>query len=202
MEMTRSTVGERLHWAYANLGMAEMAVNKGSLKYSTLHFMIRAKFNKGLNDGTMSPRSMMKDQKIRMKLPVECIYCGASENLAIDHVVPRNRGGTDGGDNSVWACRSCNSSKSGRDLFEWWRNKKTGMPPLFVIRVYLKQAIEYFTSAARLDEPWREVTDTPYDLEWIPEEFLPPSELHFTFYHSRRQKEAESEMATPRKPSD
>jgi len=67
------------------------------------------------------------------------------------------------------------------------------MPPLFAIRVYLKQAIEYFTSAARLEEPWTETTDTPYDLKWIPEEFLAPSELHFNLYHSRRQKEAEQD---------
>jgi len=69
-----------------------MAVYNCCSKYSTLHFMVRAKFNKGLNDGTMSPRTMMKDQKVRMKLPMECIYCGATENLAIDHVVPSNRG--------------------------------------------------------------------------------------------------------------
>jgi hypothetical protein len=183
MSAKRTTIGERLFWAYSNLAMADMAVGKGADKYKTLHFMIRAKLNKGLTDGTMNPRTLMKDQKVRMKLPQECVYCGSILALSIDHIIPTNRGGSDTGDNAVWACRSCNSSKSDRDLFEWWASKKQGFPPLFLVRVYLKQAILYFTENNRLEEPWSNAHDSPFDLQYIPETFPPPSELIFTRHH-------------------
>jgi len=46
-----------------------------------------------------------------------CQYCGAqpgSEELTIDHVVPRSRGGLASWTNCVLACVSCNSRKGGR----------------------------------------------------------------------------------------
>ena len=184
MREKRTTVGERLFWAYANLAMADMAVEKGATKYGKLEFMIRAKLNKGLAEGTMNPRTLMRDQKVRMSLPKECVYCGATTNLAIDHIIPTNRGGSDTGDNAIWACRSCNSSKSDRDLFEWWSAKKAGFPPLFLVRIYLKQAILFFTDQNRLQESWSDVTDSPFDLRFIPETFPSPDQLVFTQHHS------------------
>ena len=191
-KVKRTTVGERLFWAYANLAMADMAVGRSDKKFKTLHYMVRAKLNKGLLEGTMSPRTMMKDQKVRMKLPMECVYCGNIQHLSIDHVIPSNRGGEDTGDNAIWACRSCNSSKSDLDLFTWWFSKRDEFPPIFLVRVYLKQAIIYFSDHKRLDEAWRDVEDTPFDLASIPEDFPEPEFLRFTFHHERIQKEAES----------
>ena len=72
----KATVAERLYWSYANLAMAEMAVHDHDAKYSRKHFMIRARLYSGLTKGTMSPRSLMRDQRIRMKLAQECVYCG------------------------------------------------------------------------------------------------------------------------------
>lgn len=43
-----------------------------------------------------------------------CRYCGASDDLSIDHVVPRLRGGTDDASNLVVACAPCNSRKGAR----------------------------------------------------------------------------------------
>lgn len=48
-----------------------------------------------------------------------CAYCGATDNMSIDHVVPLSRGGTHDVDNLLPACRSCNSSKGNRLLEEW-----------------------------------------------------------------------------------
>lgn len=49
----------------------------------------------------------------------KCAYCGSGENLSLDHVVPRARGGGDEPSNLRTACRSCNSSKGARDLHVW-----------------------------------------------------------------------------------
>ena len=43
-----------------------------------------------------------------------CRYCGTTELLTIDHVVPRIQGGGDEAANLVVACKSCNSRKGGR----------------------------------------------------------------------------------------
>lgn len=48
-----------------------------------------------------------------------CIYCGAAENLTIDHVVSLAIGGTHCEDNLVVACRGCNSSKGAKSLENW-----------------------------------------------------------------------------------
>lgn len=44
----------------------------------------------------------------------KCGYCGDKNNLTIDHVLPRSRGGKDTWQNLVTACESCNSKKGDR----------------------------------------------------------------------------------------
>jgi len=44
-----------------------------------------------------------------------CQYCGSRQDLTIDHVIPRSRGGVDSWENCVAACRKCNHKKG--DLF-------------------------------------------------------------------------------------
>ncbi|MFN3597476.1 MAG: HNH endonuclease [Rubricoccaceae bacterium] len=43
-----------------------------------------------------------------------CQYCGATERLTLDHVVPRSRGGGDTWENLVAACVPCNNRKGNR----------------------------------------------------------------------------------------
>lgn len=43
-----------------------------------------------------------------------CVYCRATENLVVDHMVPIELGGTDNIDNLALACKGCNSGKAGR----------------------------------------------------------------------------------------
>lgn len=41
----------------------------------------------------------------------ECVYCGTSENLTVDHMTPLHRGGAENISNYQPACRSCNADK-------------------------------------------------------------------------------------------
>lgn len=46
-----------------------------------------------------------------------CRYCGkqlSSEELSVDHVLPKSRGGKDSWENLVTACKPCNSKKGDR----------------------------------------------------------------------------------------
>jgi len=45
-----------------------------------------------------------------------CQYCSAQQNLSLDHIVPRSKGGTDAIDNPTTACRSYNSAKNARPI--------------------------------------------------------------------------------------
>lgn len=40
-----------------------------------------------------------------------CLACGADDDLTIDHVVPKSRGGAHGRENFQTLCRPCNSGK-------------------------------------------------------------------------------------------
>lgn len=54
----------------------------------------------------LSKRNVMKRDKH------SCQYCGATQGpMTIDHVVPRNLGGTDTWENLVCACVKCNNKK-------------------------------------------------------------------------------------------
>jgi hypothetical protein len=110
MEVT--TVGELLHWSYANLAMAHAAVSANAEKYHPRHYMIRSRLYAGLSTGAMKIGPLADDERLKMILPQACCYCGDRELLTVDHLIPTKRGGANTGDNLVWACRSCNSSKS------------------------------------------------------------------------------------------
>lgn len=43
-----------------------------------------------------------------------CVYCGSTDDLTLDHVMPISRGGGESPANLATCCRSCNSSKRAR----------------------------------------------------------------------------------------
>jgi 5-methylcytosine-specific restriction endonuclease McrA len=43
-----------------------------------------------------------------------CLFCGNTNNLSVDHVVPIAKGGTDDPSNFQCLCRKCNSKKGAR----------------------------------------------------------------------------------------
>ena len=55
-----------------------------------------------------------------------CVYCGKSydiNELTIDHVQPRKRGGEDLDSNCVCACSTCNQRKGSTNWQDWMRNE-------------------------------------------------------------------------------
>ena len=50
-------------------------------------------------------------QSIKEKWNYECAYCGSEENLTLDHITPRSKGGSDRVTNVLCACHSCNHLK-------------------------------------------------------------------------------------------
>jgi hypothetical protein len=161
------TVAERLYWSYAILAMAQAAIEDGHLVYDRRDFMIRSRLYSGLLKGTLNIGGIALDERLKISLPQACCYCGSREHLAVDHLVPTKRGGQDSGDNMVWACRPCNSSKGARDVIEWLLSRGD-VPPLLLLRRYLKLAIEHCSEDNLMDCMVLEVVNIPFALHALP----------------------------------
>ena len=64
----------------------------------------------------------MKRGEVFARDEFRCVYCGnvfPEEELTVDHVQPRMRGGDHSGGNVVTACRGCNTLKGSRRLAEF-----------------------------------------------------------------------------------
>ena len=173
----RTLVKEVLYWSYANLAMAHAAVTDGAERYKTKHYMIRSRLNAGLLNGTMNIGSLLDDEKVKMVLPQCCCYCGSPYQLSIDHLIPKSKGGDESGDNAVWACRRCNSSKHDTDLFEWYKRKEE-FPPLLLVRRYLKLAIQYCEKHGIMEQTVAGVSSSiPFGFYNIPAKYPKPCTL-------------------------
>ena len=89
-----------------------------------------------------SPRSLMHDlltfrasdakrmwkENILARDNHQCRYCGSNENLTIDHIVPRSRGGARwDASNCCAACIHCNRAK-GSMMLQDFLNLSYGLP--------------------------------------------------------------------------
>ncbi len=77
-------------------------------------------------------------ERLKMTMPQACYYCGSAANLAVDHLIPRIKGGPDEADNN-WcgSCRGCSNSSGGKDMPEWMGTKGR-FPSVLLLRRYIK----------------------------------------------------------------
>lgn len=173
------TVGDLLHWSYANLAMASAAEKRGVARYDRLAWMIRGKLYKGLRDGTMNVGSLFVDVR---DLPGDrCVYCSAEPppKLQADHLISRRRGGPESGDNLVWACAPCNVRNHARDLLEWYASQGR-FPPLALMRRYLKLALAEARERELMDRSLDERPVVKFSLEHVPTQYPQPGELSWS----------------------
>ncbi len=169
-------IKELLYWSYANLAMAHSAVESGNEKFNRTHFIIRSRLFSGLMKGTMNIGTLIDDEKIKIKKANQCCYCGAEAPLTVDHLIPQAKGGAHSGDNSVWACRSCNSSKGKKDLLDW-SEQKGEFPALFLLRRYLKIVINFCEVNDLMEAEVGGQFNLPFSIHKIPTQFPAPSEM-------------------------
>ncbi len=170
-----ATVREQIAASYAMLGRAHAALSHGRTQYTKTDHMIYAKLRKGLVNGTIKMRSLYDDERTKMTEAQACCYCGSTDNLCMDHMIPKTHGGTDNPENLVTACRSCNSSKGSRDMLEWM-GRKGRFPALLLLRRYIKVAARHCEEQAVMDTPLDSLDtaqDMPFDVRRLPLE-LPP----------------------------
>jgi hypothetical protein len=59
-------------------------------------------------------------QSIKEKWNHQCAYCGSEENLTLDHITPRSKGGSNRATNVLCACKECNNSKGHITWYDWY----------------------------------------------------------------------------------
>jgi len=59
-------------------------------------------------------------KKIKEEWDLKCAYCGSEEDLTLDHIVPRSKGGVDHTKNVVCACHKCNQDKGHTPWQDWY----------------------------------------------------------------------------------
>jgi len=98
-------------------------VNSVNLKVAVPDILVLTKFNR-LNRREIK----FSRENILSRDGHKCAYCGKKfkkEFLTVDHIVPRSRGGKNGWQNCICACKTCNHTK--KDLTP----QEAGMPLLF-----------------------------------------------------------------------
>ena len=101
-----------IYWEYAKLISLS---TYGDIKYFYVHNRYKL-----LRENKMSMSDTIREWKKEMEIKgTYCAYCGEKENLSVEHIIPKAKGGSDNSDNLVYACKSCNSSKGDKLIFHW-----------------------------------------------------------------------------------
>ena len=148
-----NTVRHLIYWQYAQL------IAKSANFENNYGFVI-SRYKKLLS-GEMKWSSSIKDYEESLKKGMECVYCGEKKNLSSDHIIPISRIGVDprvaillnSSDNCVCACKKCNSSKSDKDVFEWYGRERIDGIPKLVMSKFLKLVYTLHETQGTLDLP-------------------------------------------------
>ena len=98
----------RKKWIESNPEMNAESIRIGKLKRLARMSNLKNDFN------------INKWQECLMHFNHQCAYCGSTESLEQEHVIPVSRGGHYTPDNIIPACRSCNASKNNKIMQDWF----------------------------------------------------------------------------------
>lgn len=73
-----------------------------------------------LHTCSSSEAKRMWKESIKNDWNHECAYCGSTEDLTLDHIVPQCKGGSNHTTNILCSCKKCNQSKGHEDWIIWY----------------------------------------------------------------------------------
>jgi len=110
------TVSDLIYWQYAKIISDSAGFGKKNYAF------VMQKF-KELQQGDIFWNKIREYIKEREKTN-ECIFCSKKEDLTIEHLLPRFYNGPDEEKNIIWICKTCNSIKGSKRLYEFWTIKE------------------------------------------------------------------------------
>ena len=137
-----SSVREVIYYHYAKLiASAMLDVKWQSIQDEGLRKrywgLVRDRYSR-LISGEITMSSSSREFKMLVEdRGCSCIYCGSTDSLEWDHIIPLSRGGPDTPDNLVRACASCNRSKGAKTISELY-DARWDQIPRVVEGLYLK----------------------------------------------------------------
>jgi hypothetical protein len=145
------TVRQLIFWHYAQL----IARSAG---FEDNYGFVISRYQK-LASGEMAWSSTVRDWEKEREKGNVCVYCGSTDGLSTDHIIPTSRVGVDpriaglldSPDNCVCACRSCNASKRDQDIFEWYGQDNLDDIPKLALSKFLKLAYRLHETQGTLD---------------------------------------------------
>jgi hypothetical protein len=146
-----NTVRRFIYWQYAQL-IARSAGFEGNYGFVISRY-------KKLESGEMNWSSSIRDYENELEKGRICVYCGSTVSLSTDHIIPISRAGVDprilalvdSSDNCVCACKTCNSSKGDKDIFEWYGLERLDEIPKLALSKFLKLAYRIHEMQGTLD---------------------------------------------------
>ncbi len=167
------TFGDFLHYAYANMQMLIMAISTGREKFDRTCFMVRSKAFKSYRTKQWHIQDLHINNVWKMMNGEYCWYCLSKfqkQELTIEHIFPRSKGGSNDIDNIVLVCKSCNSSKQALDVLEWFIDTKKEWPKPYVFAYYLKLVYLYAVRNNLLDLTSEEIDQLalPFKYQYLP----------------------------------
>jgi hypothetical protein len=145
------TVRDLIYWSYADL-IARAAGFDNNYGFVVSRYKL-------LKSGNMKWSSSIRDYQKSIEKGNVCVYCGSTESISMDHIIPISRAGVDprvvclldSVDNCVPACKKCNSSKGDRDVFEWYERNQRDEIPKLVLSKFLKLSYDLHETQGTLD---------------------------------------------------
>jgi len=138
------TIRDLIYWEYAKLISGSVTGDRKCWGFVMSSY-------KKLKDNKIHPSAILRENKKFYYSERVCAYCGSSECLEWDHIIPQIKCCLDNFDNQILACKSCNCSKNGRDPFEWYGKERMYEIPRIVLGKYLKLIYDIHEKQGTLD---------------------------------------------------
>lgn len=140
------TIKELIFYQYAKIIADSSGFSKSNFKF------VMSCVNK-LKKDEINMSSITRELKMQIgSTEKKCEYCGNPDNLSWDHIIPQSKGGPDTADNLILCCKSCNSSKGSKGLYEWFGLDNKDQLQRIVAGKYLKLLFDLHEKNGTLED--------------------------------------------------
>jgi ribosomal protein S27AE len=160
------TIRDEFYFQYAKIiACSAFGAANGKEAKKIAYGFIKNKFQQ-LQNGVIEWSNIVREDKQLIEAEKKCIYCGATDNLVWEHIVPKSLrikpecqtcDIIQGIHNQIWACGKCNSMKATKGLYEFYKDitgdkKYYDLIPALVEKKYLKTMFSCHQCAGTLDK--------------------------------------------------
>lgn len=102
-----------------------------------------------LRMGVRNIHDLFEEHKEKQQLGADfCWYCNRPTSicgkLEAEHILPKSKGGYERMEGNIaYACHDCNTKKGTKDFILWYTETFDVLPPLMLLRIYLKNVYQY-----------------------------------------------------------